>query len=339
MSGSRLLLIVILLVAVPLAGLFWLRYAVDDELREIAPVPVAVLVEPRPVALDGRFETVAELTWSDPVVVNSPFLQGVVTAVYATPGSRLVTGSRVVAVDGVDRLAAATVLPFWRSLETGHSGADVAALQFILESLGLLEDHLGGVMDSPTVSAVNRFAARLGAPPPKGVFDPSWVVWLPQESFDVGSTHVVTGSPTTAGLTILEGKRHLEQFQITIDSDQELTGSWVFEFNGQEIQLINGEPTLEGTRQLERLEVGQAELIGELFKKAPTNVLSIPAPAVRTSIDESLCVFVSSSTGFRPRSVVLAGGGLGEAFVDSGIEGSDLVLANPGELSPPLECP
>ena len=64
---------------------------------------------------------------------------GTLTSVVVKPGDVLADGAVLFQVDGIDRVGFASSIPFFRPIASGTEGADVAELNRLLVSLGLLD--------------------------------------------------------------------------------------------------------------------------------------------------------------------------------------------------------
>ena len=253
------------------------------------------------------------------------------------------TGDVVVSVDGVHRVAAASEVPFWRSLGRNDAGEDVVALQLLLESLGLYEGEVDGRYGPAMVSAVNRFAEGLGVVRPQGVFDPGWVVWLPLEPFPVERVEAHLGRPAPGpGEVLLEGPSAIAE---TVMTDVEgrrlgLEGGWLLELDGVDYEMVDGEFTADAEVSLaEVLDSETSELFGRVRRAHPVPVVEIPAAAVTSSLAGGLCVWVPAGESFSPVPVTLDGGRVARVFVSAGLEPGDEILINPGEVVGDPICP
>ena len=172
--------------------------------------PVLVTVTPSDGAVQRPVQVRVDI---GPALTSFSVLPGgVVTAVLVRPGAVVRTGSRLVEVDGVARLAAHTSRPFYRPLGRGDRGADVDALTSLLGQLGLRPHQARPhVFDAGIASAVRRLAVSIGAAS-DGTFDPAWVVWLPAPQLVVSAVHAEAGAPVAAaGQPLRDVRRHGRQ--------------------------------------------------------------------------------------------------------------------------------
>ena len=175
-----------------------------------APIaPVLVTVTPSDGAVQRPVQVRVDI---GPALTSFSVLPGgVVTAVLVRPGAVVRTGSRLVEVDGIARLAAHTSRPFYRPLGRGDHGADVDQLASLLAQLGLM--HGPGAWPPPRpgmASAVRHLAVSIGAPQ-DGMFDPAWVVWLPEPELVVASVPPQAGGPVPGRASRCSRTRHRPQ--------------------------------------------------------------------------------------------------------------------------------
>ena len=102
---------------------------------------------------------------AEPTVITSPFHGGVVSASYVSADDEIAHGDRVLQIDGIDRLAIKSSVPFWRDLSLGATGEDVAALQAFLLKKGVLDldgEEPEGKYGPATATAVRQLSLDLG---------------------------------------------------------------------------------------------------------------------------------------------------------------------------------
>lgn len=146
---------------------------------------------------DSRPVTI-QVVSDDGVQLLAPAWSGLVTDVAPIVGKDLQTGSRVVQIDGVWRLASHTAQPFYRSIARGDSGWDVSMLNELLLTLQLPAGK-GPRWSNETQLGVSRLAQDLGASSSSDTpFDPGWMIWLPNPTQRVGAVAVKVGAPAPA---------------------------------------------------------------------------------------------------------------------------------------------
>lgn len=171
----------------------------------------SVWVHPDPGAGDIDRPVGIQLHWSEPAEVFAPSWLGLVQKVHTQAGATIESGQVVVKVDGIDRIAFASTLPFARSLSLGNEGTDVRSLNSLLQLRGLpFSDSDRFTWD--TRLGVRALAEELGVPSTvdRNQFDPAWVVYLPSPEFVVSTVTLQVGTPApAAGTAIVTSTRTL----------------------------------------------------------------------------------------------------------------------------------
>lgn len=219
---ASLLAAIVLPVAI-LAALVWV-FPRPDSGFAAAVRPVGLPVQ---TGTDtGLVAAVASLKWRGGPALHAPAWSGLVTEVRAHPGDKLVTGSPVVVIDGVTRIAVASSTPFYRTLSEGDSGADVTMLRQALGALGLGSYGTKPTFDGRLRDAVGRLAARLGGDRNTTAFDPSWFVFLPTTDLTVGAVKLPAAQPAPAtGEEIVTSQSVLAGVTVGAPSTDADTGS------------------------------------------------------------------------------------------------------------------
>ncbi len=219
----------------------------------------------------------------------------------------------------------------------------MANLQRLLHRLGYYDGEADGEFGRSTERAVEAWASSLGVVKPSGVFDPGWVVWLPVEPFVVELLETRVGLAAPApGMVLLSGPVPLELVRISTSegAPAAVRGEWILETAGEKFRVLDGELIdADRVRLGELLDPGTTDLSGQIRRSDPPSVIEIPATAVLSGRDGSLCVFVPSDAGFEPRPVVLGGGRVSRVNVVSGLAPGDEVLFNPADVLPSPQCP
>lgn len=169
--------------------------------------PVEVWAPIEPASSDVRVQADALLFKSDVPELFAPGWSGLVEAVTPRRGDNLTSGGDLAVVGGIMRVAFASDRPFGRSLGPGDSGLDVSALNALLAVRGFPNDG-GELFTRATLQNVRAFASQIGVPGGNRVtaFDPSWIVFLPQDSVSIVSLDLPVGAPAPgAGAVIAEG--------------------------------------------------------------------------------------------------------------------------------------
>ena len=176
--------------------------AISRARQVVAPRQIAVwapAVAPDPSSSEAG--SVA-LAWAAQPDLLAPAWTGDVEQVLVKAGQELSTGVPLVAVGGIQRIAANTAVPFARPLGAGAQGADVKALNGLLTQLGL-PSTAGTDFTGATARGVLALAKRLGAPIDPNVFDPSWIVYLPSPMGRVGTVKLQVAAPAPAHGTLI----------------------------------------------------------------------------------------------------------------------------------------
>jgi hypothetical protein len=200
--------------ALPLIGIALLTVW-DSQNSLSASRPVWVAVKPADAEVRNPVDVV--LGWQPVPPLLSPGWVGTVTAVDAIRPEGVMTGDSVARVDGIQRLAAHTASPFYRSLALGDRGEDVANLNDLLGRFEL-KSASGDVFTRNTLEGVRQFAARIGSRSPSQTlsFDPSWIVYLPIEGIKGRQFDLPVGAPApVAGTEIIAPSLQLVSGTVT----------------------------------------------------------------------------------------------------------------------------
>lgn len=335
------------LVLVPMSFLGGLLLG-QDRLRGVTVAPAAVVVPASEFDLTDQRRTVAELVWDTGAPLRAPAWSGLVTAVHVGAGEELRTGDPIVSIDGIARLGAAMQEPFYRPLAAGDRGDDVEALHNLLVGAGVLGEipaeasHFG----SATVAAVRELERHIGIGQPTGVFDPSWVVWLPVDPFVVTEVAVEAGLPAPSlGGTVATGPPTLvgavlhnaDRGPLDLDADLE----WTAELNGVHVGVdpISNQVVARDLTGLAGVVLAGAETITGAVRRAEgLTVLAVPTTAVVTAPDGRLCVWTPDSSGFTAVDVEVVGALAGVTHLRPNASVGE-VLANPTAVLAEPACP
>jgi hypothetical protein len=337
------------LLVVPLAffaGLF----VAEERLEGVRIEPSPVVIPVAEAAFRDERGVQVVLSWKEGASIHAPPWSGIVTRVDVLAGEVVATGAVVMAVDGIDRLAAATPSPFYRPLRLDDRGADVEALNRFLLRLGHLEELAdnGLIFSSATADAVEALSEQIGAPSPTDVFDPGWVVWIPDEAFlvdqvlaDVGSPAPVPGTPIAAGPPTLVRARVKSLAGGPLSLDPSV--AYLLQVGRIKAAGISSKSLRVLANDLARLARGVQPLAeetnGRLLRAKPLRAIALPTTAVMSAGSGGLCVWVPTSQEFSPVAVEAIGAQGGITRVVP--EGSALenVLTNPSEVLEDPSCP
>lgn len=350
-------LLIVLLVALPALGIGMFSWVQARDPQALAPQPTAVLQQPNRIDDDDATEATITATLNPAVTVNAPNWSGTITRVDAGVGTTVNTGTPLLAVDGVTRLAAATDMPFYRILDEGMQGDDVLQLETLLQRLGYFAGHPDNSYDWLTSAAVSKMEAQLGVAQPSGAFDPAWIIWIPSEGLVVGSTALAVNSVAPAqGEPVFATERGIGS--VTLE-----TGAGTFAFdgdtryilsqNGNDIATVGADGDIN-SELLSHLTASEEDAQGSadmrryavtLRREQPVSVLAIPASAVLTEASgEGTCVFGKTGADdadYSVRDIIVAGGSVGVSHVTSTDELAGFyVLTNPLDiLGGEAQCP
>lgn len=268
------------------------------------------------------------LGWGPVREVISGRVVGRVTAL--TDRSELSTGQDVMSVDGVWLPALSGVPPLWRNLVWGTTGSDVAAVAELLTTLGYDIEPTEQV-NASFVNAVRAFETDRGRER-TGVFQPSYVVWLPDTPMRVGTWAIDVGDWVAAESVILTERPALVTASaIPVDADfldVESTG-WVFDpLTGPDLGLAGTSLTEDAKAVLAESLTGDAtatELDGVVRRSEPRPLDTVPTSAVILMPDASTCVVLEK--GGAARVTVVGGrGGVSEILP---LDTAERILSNP----------
>jgi len=294
---SFLLVTVLLLAA--LLGLTAIWVGQQDAETDLLEPNDPIVTQLGQIVDDGSQGATVRLEWGRARQVIAP-APGVVTMAALTAaglsGEEL-SGTVLVEIDGVGRLA--TTYPFYRELSVGMSGADADELNRLLGTTG------GMIVTAETSLAVDRAAARLGAPPAGGVFSPSLTVFVPR-SGRLNQVLAVTGDLVQVGQPIWELTPTLEEARLQLTGDLSRSaflrslGSVVVESGGLSIEFGESEvvDAAELSRLGQELDSSATEIRGNARSRRPVQGAALPVEAIVVSDSgEHTCLALARSEG------------------------------------------
>lgn len=352
MNSRPIAWIAVLALLAPLAFLLALRLFTEDELAGVTFDRQAVVAGVTQREVRDRQQVGAILEWQVGAMLRAPAWSGMVTAVYVGPGEELTQGQPVLSIDGVDRVAFARPAPFYRFLESGDEGPDVALLHDLLLTTGFID----GLPDDPeffsfaTFLAVEDFNARLGIPA-SGVFDPAVVIWMPTAPFVVEVLDLSAGAPAPGpGTVIARGPAALTAARLEARSPTEPIALQP----GVPYVLVKGDARIAFDPATLTLPAESLATLAGLVKplaeqtdvaierETPLQSLAVASTAIVANAAGGLCAWVvdaGSNPGFRPVAVTLAGSRAGVTDVVAGLSPEDQVLVNPADVLDDWQCP
>lgn len=318
----------------------------DDGLASVEPKPVPVLSPSTEVVDDQAASVTVALRWRSGRSILAPDWSGLVTAVRVRRGDSVSEGQAIVTIDGVDRIAAVTEQPFYRSITAGSAGPDVAQLNALLPRLGL-PGGSGSTWTGRTAQGIAELRARLGlAPVPRleVSFDPAWVVRIPEPGVVVGSvsTHVGASAPPV-GEPVFEEQKTIAGAAITPAEGESLpdAGATVVEAAKETLDL--GDNATLDSKALSALSrsipLGTESVKGTMRLKTPRTATVVPASAVVVDPDTARqCVFTGGWRQSGPVGVKARESSVGSADIGDAIRPGTEVLVNPLEVAPTRGC-
>jgi multidrug efflux pump subunit AcrA (membrane-fusion protein) len=341
---------IVLLLAAPVGVLVWLRLGVDDEIDATArdTAPVLAAAEPRTI-LDQR-PAGALLTATEGRPLRAPAWSGTVTSVAVAQGDTVTSGTRLLTVDGVARLAVASEAPFYRPLALDDEGPDVVELHRVLVALGYLEETPDDpeVFSEGTEAAVEALEEALGIVEPTGVFDPGWFAWLPADPFVIGTLDHEPGAPAPPpGSVIAREPLSVSRAELVSQNPAEpltldAAVAWVFVVREQRFAVDAAALTVaaEELAALAALVEPGAERVDGVVQRAEAlEVLAVPSTAVQAGANGGLCVWLPEGGAYRAVEVTVAGARAGVTNVRTGLSPGQEVLANPADVLEAPGCP
>jgi hypothetical protein len=352
-KAFRAWLVVALIVLLP-AGMIVAGVGMASRLdREVVPSEQRSIALPvENVALDGAQPISLALSWADSRTLVAPSWSGTVTAVKVKPGDRLQTGTRLVQIDGVWRVALRTPSPLYAPVGPRSDDAQQKSALAVLRALGYVvhEDW----WDWRATQAVQSLAKDLGVNgwADATVVDPGWFVWIPTGSLKASSIDLAVGAPAPApGTPIVTLTPRL--LSASLDSDSEhgaatssasTRGSWTVKIRGTDIKVARF--PIDDADALARLGEG----LGVAHPDVATGTVSrsgaprgwiVPTSSVYVDAAGRTCLVLTSKRKQVAKTMtveVLPGGEPGVASVTADVDGALLIQSNPSRLAQPIRC-
>ncbi|KQR39797.1 hypothetical protein ASF80_10560 [Microbacterium sp. Leaf159] len=342
----------VVLMTVPLLGLglgALVAAKVSSDATEVTsettwiPVDTSSLVGEQQVGLD--------LTWEEPVAVLSPGWSGLITAVFVAEGDAVTTGTPVVEVNGVRRVAYSAEKPLFGPVGADSRGVSRSTVSAFLSSLGYSTS--GSAWNRSLLSGIRKFASDIGVPSAGEVteFDPTWIVWIPAGQVQVGGGVPRVGSSATDEVFVLPpcltGIRPSEGVRIPDLSGQR----WQLTIGAasspvQSIPLVD--PPLLAAFAAQFGADAPETVTATLSLEAPMLGWAVPSSSVLVGPSGGHCVMFAESDAltaasdaddFEMREVeLLAGSPPGVAWVGGPLPDSGVVLTHPTDANDVGQC-
>lgn len=332
-------------VALPILALAATIIWTSQPLPELEHGPEPTLLLVKKTVNDDALKIQLNLTWGKPVSLAAPAWTGVITGLPdPTASHELSTGSQVVQIDGIWRIAARTDRPFHASVSRDSAAADTGALNSLLERLQL-EHGNGATWTMATQRGVNTLAKNLGAASePATMFDPAWVIWIPSEPLYVESNSLQIGALAAPSANdVLMGRSPLTDVSIET-SDTHLPRISAQDW---QISLADSAVSYSGLAEHATQEVGKlGELIdgipktaeATLRRKDPISAWTVPPSAVLTDAHGNFCLVLRKGAGWAGSKIDVVGGDVSRTRVVGSFPDSIRVLANPTEVHEDGSC-
>ena len=287
------------------------------------------------------------VTLRQPVdVVATNTLAGMVTSVAA--GGEVTVGNVVYAVGGVPVRVVKGSVPFYRDLDDGMKGPDVAQLEEALVSLGYLSDKPDDYYGAATVTAVRAWQVALGVEPTGSV---TWGEVLAVPSLPAKTRlgdAIRLGTLVSGGEPALLMASGTREFTLVLSADQaavvttdvpirvtyqgltwdaRITGSRSDEMGHTVLDLIGADGGPVCGSDCDRLPADeQLSLRGQAIVVPEVSGPVVPVTAVRTAVDGRVYVVMADGT---ERTITVRGSAQGLAVVD-GLALGDRVVVSGG---------
>src|SRR5690625_3506954 len=264
-------------------------------------------------------------------------------------------------MDGVTRLAYPSERPFSRVLESGDRGADVKELNTLLASLDLTHGD-GEVYTYLTARGVEDLAEDIGADWTR-VFDPNWLVYVPESGIEVAEIDLMVGSPVPPpGTVIASGTASLTAATAVNVDDLDVDGGPDDEapsaddesasaagpvstveapddadiMLGDEVLAIEQESrsglAREGLDVVERrVEPGTMGIEAVVRRPAGSNEFVIPAAAAFSSDGDRMCALRRRGDEESTVEIVVVGGSTSRTIVQGDLAVGDEVAVSPDQ--------
>ena len=340
----RLLLVSVVVIAA--AGGWWAgRQTLVATDPTSAPSQDRVVISVEEATI-GR-ELVLNATVVQPhVVLAENALSGIVT--WVTGEEVFDTGAAVYSVADVPVRVVEGDLPFYRDLELGSSGTDVAQLQAALSSAGVYDGEADGRFDAGVRTALREWQ-RSNGDDITGVAVSGTLIAVPSlpAAVSVGED-IVKGTRLEGGEVAVNGASGERRFVLTIGSEQErlippdatvdvtydvhtwpsVLGERTTNDNGEtEITLTSPEGAAVCGQSCAELPSDEHVSLRALVHIVPaTTGPAVPAAAVRTTASGGTYVLTEGGES-RPVTVVASGDGM--AIVDGVTAGARIVVLDP----------
>ncbi len=319
------------------AGL--LTLAPDSDLQAELNAPVVQPLAEREVYFDT--EAIATGIMSPSVEVPAGTTEGTVTSLEIAPGDTVTTGTVIAKVDGLAVTAYHSSQAFYRPLSFGAKGWDVTLLQRLTPRLGGPKLPKTGEFRTQTTAAVKTLERERGVEKPTGIFDPGWLVRIPQPEVTVSELSLQVGVPFPAlGTTVFKTATELTGVNISAAGFSGPDGNYVFAVDGATypLQYQDGSWVLDDPDPWQQLLTDTEPRTGIVRLQDPVPLITVP-PAALLAGQSGTCVL--TMMGDRPQAVPaeVVVEDLGVAAINTDLPLGSGVVTNPVQAFPELSCP
>jgi hypothetical protein len=324
----------------------WYIHSYQDPISQVNGQYTPVFSSVTQVELDGVKQAAVSLTWTTAQGLVAPNWAGTITAVPISAGDIVREGTVVAEIDGVQRVAAETTSPFYRLLTLDSQGRDVEDLNLLLRRLGYAHGP-GGRWTSGTSAGVASLQRRIGLPPTvESVFDPAWLVWLPNGAFAVGSIDLTLGglapSPGTQFATpvaTLSEALLTQQDASGLILDPDVKWSFKLSTGAAALEVVVDPQGVGRIADLPALSsmitVGAEAASGQVAYSQPIKATAVPVQAIITGAEGKTCLWLDSDFSKEPEPwpVTVIDGDVSATYISEIPPPTARVLVNPAEMT------
>jgi hypothetical protein len=233
-------------------------------------------------------------------------------------------------------------------VDIGSADSEIKMLNDLLTLLGY-DAGEGDDWSYWTLLGVQQLASDLGVSNLKTVtgLDPSWLVWIPAETFAVQSTNLVVGTPApAAGEPVFIGPPSISRATVAASTGGALPAgtdgtAWVLRYGDVAISYEATAITdTVGLAQLSAvLSPDELETVSaQLQRTQPVLAWELPATAIVTDGEGSTCVFVLADSDFRSVPIRTLSGEIGVTRIAGELPATGTFLTNPTQVIRNATC-
>lgn len=356
-------IMVIAWIVVPVAVASWV---ISQERSSVTQMSVPVWIPATATGDTVTHATTVVTVWEPANQIIAPAWAGLIQSVILSPGDDVSTGTPVLVVDGVTRLAVNSTIPFSRTLERGDTGPDVAALNAVLIALDRPASD-GATFGAATAASITSLAVAIGAGE-TATFDPSWFLYLPVASGVAATLSLDIAAPVPPpGTTVVTLQQHLlaaravPQEAVSSDGASSQTGSDADVSGGTQPPAIDPSQYYTDLPEGTTVRVGEQDLgsvatdgalgadalaalsalsslgdtsssaviDGALVEPLPGGSTTVPADAVVTGPDGTMCVLIRGSPHPKPMHIVVIDSFIDESTITGVTPGTEVLIDPP----------